>query len=213
MISGSIRKAVISFGDMSNCIDMFIRHVKYLDDGTAVLSYAHGRNSCRRTCAACRGVPAGPTRGRRRRGAVDGRGGTGPSGPSSSGGGRTGNRESDNPDSGSERCTVRSDSRAAPIGSTSQTQSVYEEDDYRDPPTASHPPDRRELGSELGCYEVPGEKLVSFSLPAIVEDATTRGVVYYSATGGFNDSRGACMMFLKREGHWEVVAYLWSWIT
>jgi len=59
----------------------------------------------------------------------------------------------------------------------------------------------------------PGEKLVSFSLPAILEDATTRGIVYYSATGGFDDSRGACMMFLKREGHWEVVAYLWTWIT
>jgi hypothetical protein len=59
----------------------------------------------------------------------------------------------------------------------------------------------------------PGEKLVRFSLPAIVEGATTKGIVYYSATGGFDDSRGAYIIFLKREGQWAVVDYLYSWIT
>lgn len=58
----------------------------------------------------------------------------------------------------------------------------------------------------------PGEKLVRFSLPAFSEDGA-KGIVYYSATGGFDDSQGGYMIFEKNHGQWIVVDYVGMWIT
>jgi hypothetical protein len=55
-------------------------------------------------------------------------------------------------------------------------------------------------------------RLVRLSLPAFSEDRT-RAIIYYSATGGFDDSRGAYMVYEKKQGQWTVVDYLYPWIT
>jgi len=60
--------------------------------------------------------------------------------------------------------------------------------------------------------QFPGTKLVRFSLPAFSEDGA-KVIVYYSATGGFNDSQGGYMIFEKKQGQWIVVDYLAMWIT
>lgn len=50
------------------------------------------------------------------------------------------------------------------------------------------------------------------SLPAFSEDGT-RAMIYYRASGGFDDAQGAYMIFEKKEGKWVVVDYLAMWIT
>ena len=60
--------------------------------------------------------------------------------------------------------------------------------------------------------QFPGAKLVRFSLPAFSEDGT-RAIVNYSASGGFENSQGAYMIFEKKQGVWTVVDYLGNWIT
>jgi hypothetical protein len=51
-----------------------------------------------------------------------------------------------------------------------------------------------------------------FSLPAFSEDGK-KAILYYSATGGFDDSQGAYMIFEKKQVVWTVVDYLVHWIT
>ena len=59
----------------------------------------------------------------------------------------------------------------------------------------------------------PRAKLVRFSLPAFSEDGV-KAIVYYSATGGFDDSQGAYMIFeMMKNGQWLVRDYLGMWIT
>jgi hypothetical protein len=60
----------------------------------------------------------------------------------------------------------------------------------------------------------PGAKLVRLSLPAFSEDGA-KSIIYYSATGGPDDSRGGYMVFEKeeKEDRWIVVDYLSTWIT
>jgi len=60
--------------------------------------------------------------------------------------------------------------------------------------------------------EFPGSMLIQLSLPALSQDGT-KAVMYYWATGGFDDSRGTCYVFEKREGRWIIVDAPWSWIT
>jgi len=60
--------------------------------------------------------------------------------------------------------------------------------------------------------KAPGDKLVRVSLPAFSEDGT-KSLVYYSATGGFDDSRGGYMIFQKREGRWIAVDFFGVWVT
>jgi hypothetical protein len=59
--------------------------------------------------------------------------------------------------------------------------------------------------------EFPGSTLVQLSLPAFSQDGT-KAVMYYWATGGFDDSWGTCYVFEKREGSWIIVDAPWSWI-
>jgi hypothetical protein len=58
----------------------------------------------------------------------------------------------------------------------------------------------------------PAGTLLRLSLPAFSEDGA-RAIVVYSASGGFDNSRGAYMIFEKKEGKWIVVDYLGMWIT
>lgn len=60
--------------------------------------------------------------------------------------------------------------------------------------------------------EFPQAKLVRLSLPACSEDGT-RAMIYYRASGGFDDAQGAYMIFEKKQGKWVVVDYLLTWIT
>jgi hypothetical protein len=58
--------------------------------------------------------------------------------------------------------------------------------------------------------EFPAVKLLRLSLPAFSDDGM-RAVVVYSASG-FNDARGAHMVFEKKQGIWTVVDYLGRWV-
>jgi len=57
-----------------------------------------------------------------------------------------------------------------------------------------------------------GEKLVRFSLPAFSEDGT-KAILYYWATGGFDDSQGGYLVFEKKQEQWIAVDALGVWIT
>jgi hypothetical protein len=57
-----------------------------------------------------------------------------------------------------------------------------------------------------------GEKVLRFSLPAFSEDGS-RAIVYYWATGGFDDSQGGYLVFESKQEQWIVVDALGIWIT
>jgi hypothetical protein len=57
-----------------------------------------------------------------------------------------------------------------------------------------------------------GEKVVRFSLPAFSEDGT-KAILYYWATGGFDDSQGGYLVFEKKQEQWIAVDALGMWIT
>jgi hypothetical protein len=57
-----------------------------------------------------------------------------------------------------------------------------------------------------------GEKVLRFSRPAFSEDGS-RAILYYWATGGFDDSRGGYLVFEKKQEQWSVVDALGLWIT
>lgn len=65
---------------------------------------------------------------------------------------------------------------------------------------------------EFFSKEFPQAKLVRLSLPAFSEDGT-RAIIYYTASGGFDDAQGAYMIFERKQGKWVVVDYLVMWIT
>ena len=60
--------------------------------------------------------------------------------------------------------------------------------------------------------EFPHGMLLRLSLPAFSEDGT-KAIICYWASGGFDDSRGAYLIFEKKQGRWVVVDYLGAWIT
>jgi len=60
--------------------------------------------------------------------------------------------------------------------------------------------------------QFPGAKLVSFSLPAFSQDGN-RAILYFSATGGFQDSRGGYLVFEKKQEQWIAVNVFGFWIT
>jgi len=60
--------------------------------------------------------------------------------------------------------------------------------------------------------QFPGTKLVRFSLPAFPEDGT-KAMLYYSASGGFDDSQGGYLVFEKKGGQWTAVDAFGVWIT
>jgi len=60
--------------------------------------------------------------------------------------------------------------------------------------------------------EFPSGMVLRMSLPAFSEDGT-KAIIYYEATGGFDNSRGSYLIFQKQQGHWVVVDYVGNWIT
>jgi hypothetical protein len=60
--------------------------------------------------------------------------------------------------------------------------------------------------------EFPFGMVLRMSLPAFSEDGT-KAIIYYEATGGFDDRRGSYLIFEKQQGHWVVVDYVGYWIT
>lgn len=57
-----------------------------------------------------------------------------------------------------------------------------------------------------------GEKVLRLSLPAFSEDES-RVILYYWATGGFDDSQGGYLVFEKRAEQWTLVDTFGIWIT
>lgn len=57
-----------------------------------------------------------------------------------------------------------------------------------------------------------GEKVLRFSLPAFSEDGS-RAILYYWATGGFDDSQGGYLVFEKKQERWTITDALGMWIT
>lgn len=57
-----------------------------------------------------------------------------------------------------------------------------------------------------------GAKLVRLSLPAFSQDGS-RAILYFSATGGFNNSRGGYLVFEKKQDQWVAVGGIGMWIT
>jgi hypothetical protein len=66
--------------------------------------------------------------------------------------------------------------------------------------------------ADFFAKQFPGSKLVMFSLPAFSEDGR-RAIVYYSASGGFDDSQGAYLVFENRQRKWGAVYAFGMWIT
>jgi hypothetical protein len=75
------------------------------------------------------------------------------------------------------------------------------------------PPNTRLVSASAALgNQFPGATIVRLSLPAFSEDGT-RAIINYVASRGFDDSRGAYVIFDKKEGKWVVVDYLAPWIT
>lgn len=60
--------------------------------------------------------------------------------------------------------------------------------------------------------EFPFGMVLRMSRPAFSANGT-KAIIYYQATGGFNDSQGSYLIFVKQEGRWVLVASLGNWIT